>query len=244
MRHIASVVLMLLLSACASPRNFVGNPYGSLTTVALTDAENFIANPYGPPTRVSASLNDAEKEKVPKDCEQVRAKARTELIGMGGDLPVTGKDVIIAGFLIMSEYAAYLEEREADRVFEKCMTSKGWTKQAIPTIKFLIKGGLEMSNRLTLFSLVLGALLFVSGCSNRATATLSPGADLSKVKTFYVVRNRRHTQHPYLISDKLVMSYSATAGPELPQSSYKVDSIVTYVDRWMWDITLYLLELT
>ena len=38
--------------------------------------------------------------------------------------------------------------------------------------------------------------------------------------------------------------YSATAGPELPQSSYKVDSVVTYVDRWMWDITLYLLELT
>ena len=44
-----------------------------------------------------------------------------------------------------------------------------------------------MSNRLTLFPLVLGALLFVSGCSNYATATLSPGADLSKVKTFYVV---------------------------------------------------------
>lgn len=44
-----------------------------------------------------------------------------------------------------------------------------------------------MSNLLTLFPLVLGALLFVSGCSNRATATLSPGADLSTVKTFYVV---------------------------------------------------------
>jgi hypothetical protein len=23
-----------------------------------------------------------------------------------------------------------------------------------------------------------------------------------------------------------------------------VDSVITYVDRWMWDITLYLLELT
>jgi hypothetical protein len=103
-----------------------------------------------------------------------------------------------------------------------------------------------MSSRSTLILLALGGLLFVSGCSNHATATLSPGADLSKVNTFYVVHQPKdtHSIH-YLISDKLVMEgYSATAGPELPQSSYKVDSIVTYVDRWMWDITLYLLELT
>ena len=51
-----------------------------------------------------------------------------------------------------------------------------------------------MSNRSTLLSLVLGTLLFVSGCSNRATATLSPGADLSKVKTFYVVHQPKDTQ--------------------------------------------------
>ena len=38
--------------------------------------------------------------------------------------------------------------------------------------------------------------------------------------------------------------FTATAGPELPQSSYQADSIITYADRWMWDITLYLLELT
>ena len=103
-----------------------------------------------------------------------------------------------------------------------------------------------MSTRLMLFPLVLWALLFVSGCSNRATATLSPGADLSKFKTFYVVHQPKDTHSLHnLISNKLVKEgYSATAGPELPQSSYKVDSIVTYVDRWMWDITLYLLELT
>ena len=86
-----------------------------------------------------------------------------------------------------------------------------------------------MSNRLTLFPLVLWALLFVSGCSNRATATLSPGADLSKVKTLYVVHQPKDTHNLHnLISDKLVKEgYSATAGPELPQPSYKVDSFVT-----------------
>lgn len=38
--------------------------------------------------------------------------------------------------------------------------------------------------------------------------------------------------------------FTAVAGPELPQASYQTDSVITYVDRWVWDITLYLLELT
>ena len=36
----------------------------------------------------------------------------------------------------------------------------------------------------------------------------------------------------------------SAAGPELPRDSYNTDLFVTYVDKWMWDITLYLLELT
>ena len=94
--------------------------------------------------------------------------------------------------------------------------------------------------------LIWGLALFVSGCSNVATATLSPGADLSTVKTFYVVHQPRdsHNLH-YLIRDRLVKEgYTATAGPESERSKYQVNSVVTYVDRWVWDITLYLLELT
>lgn len=94
--------------------------------------------------------------------------------------------------------------------------------------------------------LIWGLSLFASGCSNVATATLSPGADLSAVKTFYVVHQPRdsHNLH-YLIRDKLVKEgYTATAGPESERSKYQVNSVVTYVDRWVWDITLYLLELT
>ena len=41
-----------------------------------------------------------------------------------------------------------------------------------------------------------------------------------------------------MISDKLVLKgYSSTAGPELPKGSHKADSVVTYVDRWMWGTT-------
>jgi len=116
----------------------------------------------------------------------------------------------------------------------------------ILAIGFISKEDSKMPSRLTLIPLTFGVLLFASGCSNRATATLSPGIDLTNLKTFYVVHQPKDTHNiHYLISDKLVREgYTATAGPELPQSSYKVDSLVTYVDRWMWDITLYLLELT
>jgi len=75
---------------------------------------------------------------------------------------------------------------------------------------------------------------------------LSPGADLSAVKTFYVVHQPKDTHDLHnLIKDRLVKDgYTATVGPELENSSYQANSIVTYVDRWMWDMTLYLLELT
>jgi hypothetical protein len=84
------------------------------------------------------------------------------------------------------------------------------------------------------------------GCSNSATATLSPGVDLSAVKSYYVVHQPRDTHNlHFLIRDKIVQEgFTATAGPESEKSAHQVNSIVTYVDRWMWDITLYLLELT
>ena len=92
----------------------------------------------------------------------------------------------------------------------------------------------------------LAGIVFLSGCINRATATLAQGADVSKSKTFYVVHQPRDKEGIHnLISDKLgMMGYTSTAGPELPKGSYKTDAVVTYVDKWMWDITLYLLELT
>ena len=94
--------------------------------------------------------------------------------------------------------------------------------------------------------LPFAVLLFASGCSNRATATLAPGANLGTLKTFYVVHQPKDNRGLHqVISDKLVMKgFRSSAGPELPQSAYKADAVVTYVDRWMWDITLYLIELT
>ena len=47
-----------------------------------------------------------------------------------------------------------------------------------------------------------------------------------------------------LIKTKLEkQGYVVTTGPEMP-APYATDMSVTYVDKWMWDITMYMIELT
>ena len=96
----------------------------------------------------------------------------------------------------------------------------------------------------TLF--VICTLLVVQGCSvNRATATLAPGTDLSRIRNVYVVKEAGddHSIDELMKTQLTRMGYAATNGPELPLP-YKADAVLTYVDKWMWDITMYMLELT
>ena len=84
-----------------------------------------------------------------------------------------------------------------------------------------------------------------AGCAiNRATATVDPSANLSAMKTMYVKKFADDNANTnVLIADKLRgKGVSVTTGSEAPPSD--VDAVVTYVDKWMWDITMYMLELT
>lgn len=92
---------------------------------------------------------------------------------------------------------------------------------------------------------VLALLWLMSGCANRATATLTPGEDLSHVKTFYIVTLPGDGHGiDKLIHDRLVkMGYSAEVGAE-KSPPYTADAVVTYKDKWVWDMTMYMLELT
>jgi hypothetical protein len=101
--------------------------------------------------------------------------------------------------------------------------------------------------RLVLSVLILSVLALSSGCAvNRATATVSPDTDLTKVKTYYVVQQPKDQRGiERLISDNLTArGFSAKSGPETSTVPPAVDAVVTYVDKWMWDITMYMLELT
>ena len=90
--------------------------------------------------------------------------------------------------------------------------------------------------------LAVGAL---SGCAiNRASASVSPDVDLTHFKKFYVARfvpDERGINK--LIATELVkMGFEASTGLDI-DAPKDADAIVTYRDRWMWDITMYMLEL-
>lgn len=96
--------------------------------------------------------------------------------------------------------------------------------------------------------LLLGAVAIfaLSGCAvNRATGSVDPSADLSSLKTMYVKKLPADSRGvELLIAEKLrAKGVAATAG-EGSSVPGGVDAVVTYVDRWMWDITMYMLELT
>ena len=100
------------------------------------------------------------------------------------------------------------------------------------------RGGL-----LAFFSLLTIAAL--QGCAiNRDTASVSPDVDLSRVKRLYVAKfgpDERGINN--LIANELnKMGLHATTGLDI-DAPKNADAIVTYRDRWQWDITMYMLEL-
>lgn len=84
-----------------------------------------------------------------------------------------------------------------------------------------------------------------AGCAvNRATGSVDPSTNLSALKTMYVKKIPADDGGTnILIADKLrTKGVTVTTGIEPPPSN--VDAVVTYIDKWMWDMTMYMLELT
>jgi hypothetical protein len=102
------------------------------------------------------------------------------------------------------------------------------------------------NSRLACVSVVLLALSLLPGCaSNRATASLTPGTDLARISTLYVVKSPEDERDiNELIKASLARrGYAVTTGADRKPDT-KVDALVTYADKWFWDITMYMLELT
>lgn len=83
-----------------------------------------------------------------------------------------------------------------------------------------------------------------TGCAvNRASGSVDPSANLSALKTMYVKKTADDDNTYTLIADKLrSKGLTVTTGSEAAPGN--VDAVVTYIDKWMWDITMYMLELT
>jgi len=103
-----------------------------------------------------------------------------------------------------------------------------------------------MINRIPAIVALAGIVFLGSGCAvNRATATLTPGADLTKVRTIYIEKEKGDDRAIDLILKRNLekRGYTVTTG-DAPKPGNPVDATLSYVDRWMWDITMYMLELT
>ena len=89
--------------------------------------------------------------------------------------------------------------------------------------------------------ILLVIFTLLQGCAiNRATANIDPTTNLSSLKVFHVKKNSEDTRDTNaLIEDKL-----EKMGFQVSETGKGVDAVVTYVDKWFWDITFYMLELT
>ena len=94
-------------------------------------------------------------------------------------------------------------------------------------------------------ALLVPVVLMFVGCASNLEAKKMPGADLSPLKTVYVQKLAADERGiDLLIANQLTrMGFiAANGGSETPSSP--VDAIVTYQDKWMWDITMYMLQLS
>jgi hypothetical protein len=95
------------------------------------------------------------------------------------------------------------------------------------------------------FLVAIGLSVAIStGCAvNRATANVDPETRLADLKMMHVKKYPDdNAKVDELIAEKLrTKGVSVTTGAEVPKG---IDALVTYVDKWMWDITMYMLELT
>lgn len=100
-----------------------------------------------------------------------------------------------------------------------------------------------MKKSLLAFLLLAVAGLF-TGCVTQLQSQRAPGTDLAALHKIYVVRlDADHRGVDKLIADRLgVMGFQATSGEKAAVPA-DADGVVTYQDKWMWDMTMYMISL-
>lgn len=89
------------------------------------------------------------------------------------------------------------------------------------------------------------AIALLPGCAiNREGASVSPDADLSQIRKFHVVRFAPDERgiEAVIAGALRKRGLEASSGSE-DAAPRDVQALVTYQDRWRWDITMYMLEL-
>jgi hypothetical protein len=90
------------------------------------------------------------------------------------------------------------------------------------------------------------ALAALQGCAiNRESASASPDVDLFRLKKFYVVKFAPDQRgiNMVITNELNRLGFDASTGLDL-DTPKDVDAVVTYEDKWQWDITMYMIGLT
>jgi hypothetical protein len=100
---------------------------------------------------------------------------------------------------------------------------------------------MSRKNYLGFIIVLLAVLALLPGCaSNRAIATIDPTTDLSTLKVLHVKKYSEDTRNTNVIIEKKLVDM----GFQVSKTEGDADAIVTYIDKWFWDITFYMIELT
>ena len=99
-------------------------------------------------------------------------------------------------------------------------------------------------SRLLACLLIVACAALLGGCITQLNANVAPGAKLDEVKKFYVV----HLPEDGRGVEKLIAARLNTMGKQATSGEKSavpddVDAVVTYQDKWMWDITMYMIQL-
>lgn len=104
---------------------------------------------------------------------------------------------------------------------------------------------ISIANSLLARSVLIGILLFVSGCSTNVSRFQMPGTDLSQVQTLYVrpFEEREANELQTLIEENLRQRGLRIAANEEAIEDTVGGFIFDIAPDWHWDLSWYLLEL-
>ena len=97
--------------------------------------------------------------------------------------------------------------------------------------------------------LLLLLTLLTIGCVGpdaRYHTTKLPGNRVEAMKSFYVVNregDRRNIEHA-IAEQFIALGYEATSGASPPNDPSQYDAVVTYIERYTWDMSPYCIQLT
>lgn len=93
-----------------------------------------------------------------------------------------------------------------------------------------------------LFSAFL--MLLLASCAS-VKSSVTPGKSVATIKSIYVEHNPEEDRgiDEMIASQLRQRGYRATHGSAAAMPAARADAVLRYDDKWMWDITMYLLQL-